>query len=89
MRNAVPRNLHNGVDSGDAHAQDERHPGHAFVADHADFERSSLVDRREQRNQAVDGKVDVTDRLPRLQNLREMRTIVCSVRTSSDHRSRL
>lgn len=58
----IAATLYDGTDSGDAPVQDEGHPGHALVADHADLERPAFVDRREQGNKAVDGKVDMPDR---------------------------
>ena len=64
QRIATP--LHDGANPGDADAEDERHSRHALVAHHSDLEGPALVDGREQRNQAVEGEVDVPDRLPRL-----------------------
>ena len=53
--------LDDGTHARDAHAENERHPRHAFVADDADLERPPFVDRGQQRYQAVKGKVDMTD----------------------------
>src|ERR1700676_3848179 len=58
--------LHQRTDPRDIDAQDNGHPCHAFVADHAHFERAAPIDRREQGNKAVDRKVNVPDGFARL-----------------------
>jgi len=62
----VAGSLHQRAYPGDPYAQDEGHPGHAFVADHAHLQRAALVDGGQQRYKAVDREIDVADGLARL-----------------------
>jgi len=53
--------LYECTDPRDFHTQDEGHPDHALVANHAHFEGAAPVDGREQGHKRCDRKVDVPD----------------------------
>ena len=58
------RALHDRTHRRHVDAERERNPEHAFVSDQADFERGGIVDRHDQRDEAVGGKIDVAEALP-------------------------
>src|ERR1700684_1887904 len=58
--------LHECPDPRNVDAQHDGHPCHAFVADHAHFERTAFIDRCEQGNEAIDRKVNLPDGCARL-----------------------
>ena len=58
------RALYQGLQRCSVYAQHQREPQHAFVADEADFETGmAVVDRSDQRDEAIRGKEDVTNAL--------------------------
>jgi hypothetical protein len=56
----ISRPLHHRLHERRSHSQRERHAHHALTADHGHFERRVALEWRQQRHQAIEGKIDVT-----------------------------
>ncbi len=59
------RALHEALQRRAAYAEDQRNAQHAFVADEAHLEPGVSVDRRDQRDEALNGEEDVANTLAR------------------------
>lgn len=63
MRSAAPPSLHHGVQRRHIHPEDKRDPEHAFIADQAHLQTGAAIDRRDQGNETLRGKINVASAL--------------------------